>query len=88
MKHSAYQKEWQDKVIHLQLFHQSKLREFPKWTITKTAKELHCSIGHVSNCLQLATWMKTHPKDISKFEFMHEALDWIKAKKRQIKLGL
>lgn len=88
MKSSAFKKEWQDKVIHIQLFHQSKLREFPKWTMTKTAKELKCSVAHVSDALQIASWIKTHPKDIEKCEYLHEALDWIRVKKHQIKAGI
>jgi len=75
---------WQERAVSVSKYHAGRCREDPDHTIALTAKELNCSLGHVSENLTLASWMKTHPR-VEKFKNPTQALDYIKDKKKELK---
>lgn len=64
-------------------FHRSKLLSNDKWNTTSTAKALRRSIGSISEDLLIARWCKTHEKQIEKFKYGYEAIEWIKEKQKE-----
>jgi hypothetical protein len=78
--------DWQERVIEIERYHKSRLREDIKQTIETTAKELNRSTSRTSEDLMIASWIKTYPK-ILKFTTIQEALDFIRDKKREQKLA-
>lgn len=79
------QLKWQDRVRAVANYHSSRCKENPKHRIANTAEELKISLGSVSEAIQITSWMRTHPK-IEDFEFVRDALKFIRDKKAQLKL--
>lgn len=75
--------EWLDRVRVVNRFHIEKLRENPKWTIKQTADHFKRAIGPVSEELKVAHWMKTHSSQLCEFEFLHEAVAFIRERKHK-----
>ena len=75
--------EWLDRVKKTYYFHVSKLKENPKHTIAATAKELKRPIGPVSEELKVASWLRTHETQLYKFDYLHEAIEWIRSQKHK-----
>lgn len=65
-------------------FHRSKLLSEDKWNTTKTAKVLRRSIGSVSEDLMIARWCRSHEKQLEKFKYAQEAIEWIRDKQEEI----
>lgn len=78
---------WQERVMAVDELHKTKLREHNlQWRISDTAKLLNRSYGSVAEDLMLASWMRTHPK-IEKYKSIYEALEFIRAKKKEMRLA-
>jgi len=73
--------EWLERVIATHKFHVEKKREDPKWSQRQTATALKRAIGPVSEELKVAQWLRTHSTQLKRFEYIKEALEWIR--KRQ-----
>jgi len=74
---------WLDRAVAVYNFHVSQLKTESKWTISKTASALNRSIGSVSQDISLASWSKTHDKQLRRFKSMAMALDYIKNKEKE-----
>lgn len=68
-------------------FHRSKLLSNDNWNTSKTAKALRRSIGSISEDLMIARWLKTHEKQIEKFSYAYEALEYIREKQKEQELA-
>jgi hypothetical protein len=79
--------DWLERAKEIHNFHIHQLRDEPDWTIEKTAKALNRSIGSVSQDILLAKWVKTHEKQLKRFDSMREALAFVRSKKRELELG-
>lgn len=49
-----------------------------------TAKCLNRSIGSVSQYLMLASWLKTHEKQLKRFKNAKDALEFVRNKKKEM----
>lgn len=74
------QPKYIEKARETYKFHRSKLLSNDKWTTVQTAKALRRSIGSISEDLLIARWLKTHEKQLEKFKYAYEALEWIREK--------
>lgn len=86
MKAPPVKQHWIDKCIDVHNFHVSQLRAESSWTIERTANALSRSVGAVSQCLTLASWLKTHEKQIRRFRNEKDALEFIRGKKREMRV--
>lgn len=87
MKPVPIKLNWLDRAIEIHRFHVTQLRDEPGWTIVKTARILNRSVGSVSEDLLIASWLKTHEKQLKRFDSMREALAFVRSKKREMQLG-
>lgn len=78
---------WLDRAIEVNRFHIAQCKEEPKWTIQKTAEALNRSVGSVSQDLLLASWSKTHEKQLKRFTCMKDALAFVRSKEREMRLS-
>lgn len=85
MKSPPVKQHWINKCIDIHNFHVQQLKEESNWTLEKTAKALCRSIGSVSHCLTIASWLKTHEKQLRRFRNEKDALEFIKNKKKEMK---
>lgn len=74
---------WLDRAVEIHKFHIQQCRDNPNWTLEKTAKSLSRSIGSVSMDLKIASWTKTHEKQLKRCNSLRDALSWIKSKERE-----
>ena len=63
--------------------HAVRCRDDPKWRVQDTAKFLGRSIGSICEDLLIIKWWKSHPKDIERFSYAYEALEFIRVKKKE-----
>jgi hypothetical protein len=63
-------------------FHRSKLVLDNGWNISKTAKALRRSIGSISEDLMIIKFYKDHEKELDKFDYAYEALEYIRKAQR------
>lgn len=77
------QPKWLEKAKETYKFYRSKRLSDDKWTLAKTAKVLRRSIGSISEDLQIVRWCKTHEKQLERFEFAYEALEFIRKKQEE-----
>lgn len=85
MKSPPVKQTWIVRCIEIHNFHVSEMRLEPNWTVEKTAKVLCRSVGSVSQDLLLASWLKTHEKQLRKFRNAKDALEFVRVKKREMK---
>lgn len=85
MKSPPVKQNWVTKCIDIHNFHVSQIRAEPAWTVEKTAKALCRSIGSVSQDLLLASWLKTHEKQLKRYRNAKDALEFVRGKKREMK---
>lgn len=85
MKSPPIKQHWVTKCIDIHNFHVSQLRAESSWTVEKTAKALCRSVGSVSQCLTIASWLKTHEKQLRRFRNEKDAIEFIRNKKREMK---
>ena len=77
---------WLERAIQVYNFHTAQLRDEPKWTIQKTANALNRSFGSVSQDLLLASWSRTHEKQLKRFRSMKDALEFVRSKEREMRI--
>jgi hypothetical protein len=87
MTHPLAKLNWLDRAIEVNKFHIAQCKEEPKWTIQKTADALNRSFGSVSQDLLLASWSKTHEKQLRRCDSMRDALAYVHIREREMKLG-
>ena len=85
MKQPPKKQHWLDRAIDVHNFHIGQCKVEPYWVISDTAKSLNRSIGSVSQDITLASWAKTHEKQLRKFSSMKDALAWVKDKHREMR---
>jgi hypothetical protein len=82
------QPKWIERAKETYKFHRSRLiSQDGDWNITKTSKALKRSLGSICEDLLIATWCKTDEKQIEKFEYAYEALEFIRKKQKEIDLA-
>lgn len=74
---------WLDRAVHTHNYHVLRCREESNHTLEKTATELNRSIGSISQDLLIASWAKTHEKQLRRCDSMKDALEFIRDKKRE-----
>jgi hypothetical protein len=85
MKSPLVKLNWLDRAIQLHNYHVSMCKTEPRWTIEKTAQDLNRSLGSVSQDLTIASWVKTHAKQLRRFKSRNDALHYIKVKKAEMR---
>ena len=86
MKSPPVKQNWIDRCVDIRRFHVQQLKDESNWTIEKTANALNRSIGSVSQDLLLASWLKTHDKQLRRCSSMRDALAFVRDKQREMKL--
>lgn len=71
---------WIERAKQTQRFHAEQLRNKTNWRLQDTAELLERSIGSVSQDLLVASWCKTHQNQLERFDYLKEALEWIRDK--------
>lgn len=77
------QPKWLERAKQTYRFHRSKLLSAKNWTLTDTARALKRSLGPISEDLLIARWCRTHEKQLERFEYAKDALEFIKNKKKE-----
>lgn len=86
MKSPPVKQHWINQCIEIHNYHVSQLKHETNWTVEKTANALARSVGSVSQCITIASWFKTHEKQLRKFKNAKDALEFIKGKKREMRI--
>ena len=86
MKAPPVKQHWIERAVDIHRFHVQQLKDEPKWTVEKTASALNRSIGSVSQDLLLASWLKTHEKQLRRCSSMRDALAWIRVRQRELRV--
>lgn len=76
---------WLDRAIQVYNYHVGLLKSEKGWTIKNTAETLNRSVGSVSQDITVASWTRTHEKQLRRFHSMRDALDYIKEKKAEMR---
>lgn len=76
---------WLDRAVQVYNYHVQSCKAESGWTIQKTAQQLNRSVGSVSQDITVASWTKTHEKQLRRFHIMKDALEYIKEKKAEMK---
>jgi hypothetical protein len=87
LKQPPVKQGWLERAIDIYRFHIQQLKDEPDWTIEKSARLLNRSIGSVSQDLLLASWAKTHEKQLRRFDSMRDALNFVRKRKRELQLS-
>lgn len=61
------------------------MKDESNWTIEKTARSLSRSVGSVCQDLLIASWLKTHEKQLRRFRNAKDALEFIRNKKKEMR---
>lgn len=77
------QPKWIEKARETYKYHRSKLLSNDDHTVAKTAKYLRRSFGSVAEDLLIARWLRTHEKQLEKFKYAYQALEFIRDKKKE-----
>lgn len=78
------EQKWLERAKDTYRFHRSKLLSNDKWTVAMTAKALRRSSGSISEDILIVKWLKTHEKQLEKFERAYEALAFIRRRKKEL----
>lgn len=81
------EQKWIEKAKETYKYHKTKLLESDNHTEAKTAKLLRRSLGSICEDLLIARWLRTHERQLEKFEHAYQALEWIREKKREQEIG-
>lgn len=76
---------WLDRAVQVYNYHVQLCKSERNWTIVKTASSLNRSVGSVSQDITVASWTKTHEKQLRRFHTMKSALEYIREKKFEMK---
>jgi len=85
MKAPPVKQHWISKCIDIHNFHVAQIKSEPNWTVEKTAKVLCRSVGSVSQDLLLASWLKTHEKQLKRYKNAKDALEFVRGKKKEMR---
>ena len=85
MKQPPIKQDWVTKCIDIHNFHVSQLKSESNWTVEKTSHALNRSVGSVSQDLLIASWLRTHEKQLRRFRCAKDALEFIRDKKKEMK---
>lgn len=77
--------DWLDRAVQIYNYHIGLCKSEKAWTIEKTAISLNRSVGSISQNLTIASWTRTHEKQLRRFHSMRDALEYIKEKKAEMK---
>lgn len=80
------QPQWLLRAKETHSFHRTHLISDKRWTLQKTAKSLKRSLGSICEDILLSKWTKTHEKQLEKFEYAYEALEFIRKRQRELDL--
>ena len=83
MKTPPVKLNWLDRAVQVHNYHVSQMRDESGWTLEKTALALNRSTGSISQDMLIASWVKTHEKQLRRFRSMKDALSFIRNKKRE-----
>ena len=78
---------WLDRAIEVRNFHIQQCKSESHWTLKKTATALNRSLSSVADDVLVASWVKTHEKQLKRFDSMREALRFVRAREREMRLG-
>ena len=76
--------EWIDKAIAVHNVHVSRLKANQDWRLSDTAKLLHKSVGFTCEYVKAAQWLRSHSRQLSKFDSFKDAMDFIKEKELEL----
>jgi hypothetical protein len=79
---------WIERAIQIKAWHVQQCRDDENWTIAKTANALNRSIGSISQDLLIASWLKTHEKQIRRCSSLRDALAYVRSMQREMELRL
>jgi 2-phospho-L-lactate transferase/gluconeogenesis factor (CofD/UPF0052 family) len=85
MKSPPVKQTWIARCVEIHNFHVSQVKLMSGWTVEETARVLCRSVGSVSQDLLLASWLKTHEKQLKKFRNAKDALEFVRSKKREMR---
>lgn len=75
---------WLNRAVEVHNYHVQQCKDESGWTMEKTADSLNRSTGSVSQDILIASWCKTHAKQLRRCNSMKDALEFIKGKKREM----
>jgi len=84
MKQPPVKLHWITRCVEVHNFHVAQLKEESNWTVEKTAKALNRSVGSVSEDLLVASWLRTHEKQLKRFKCMKDALEFVRLRKKEM----
>lgn len=76
---------WIEKAKATHKFHLEKLRDVDDWRLEDTASALKRSVGNVCEDLLIASWLKTHARELEKFDYQKQALEFIRQTKDKLR---
>lgn len=88
MKAPPIKPTWIERAIEIRHFHVQCCKDDSKWTVAKTAQALNRSIGSVSQDLLIASFLKTHEKQLKRCSSMRDALAYVRSIQREMELRL
>lgn len=88
MKVPPVKPTWIDRACEIKFFHVQCCKDDPKWTVAKTAQALNRSIGSVSQDLLIASFLKTHEKQLRRCNSLRDALAYVRSIQREMELRL
>lgn len=81
---SAMKVNWLERAKETYKFHSRKRKENGKWRLQDSAKSLRRSLGSICEDLKIASWFKTHPDKIERFDYARDALEFIRKKESEM----
>jgi hypothetical protein len=69
---------WLESCIAIHNFHVERIKIDSEWQYRDTARELHRSLGSISQAIKVARWLKTHENKIVSFSDLKSCLEWIR----------
>jgi hypothetical protein len=74
--------KWIERVEKTAHYHKERLKANSLHTLANTSKELNRSIGCISEDLMIYEWLKTHRKYLERLRSMREALEFVRERKK------
>lgn len=75
---------WLERAVQTYNYHRIKVNAKEDWTLIDTADALGRSLGSVSEDVTIASWLKTHEKQIKSFKYAKDALEFIRNRKKRM----
>lgn len=88
MKAPPIKPTWIERAVEIRSFHIQCCLDDEKWTIAKTAQALNRSIGSISQDLLIASFLKTHEKQLRRCSSLRDALAYVRQIQREMELRL